>query len=520
MLTERILVVETVDGTLAATLPEALARLCGQTLVGFDGLASHQRHAWDLFLSQTAAMALVRTGEAAAVDDDGAWRGLADPDAWRDRLMALTPEGAGAWSPVVDDLTQPAFMQPPIGAGSLAGYTVAGQTPDEIDVLVTSKNHDVKVARGCAAQERHWLFALCSLQTQQGYSGRGNFGIARMNGGFASRPMVMLTPSKDLPIRFRRGVRAALAARARALALQGGDYCEDGRALLWLTNWDREDPLYLAELDPLFVEVCRRIRLVRSAAGQIVAWGRPSEGARLALPKDTKGNLGDAWTPVSAKEGAALTVGAGGFDYRLVSKIIATTEFQKPAAMVPHPSDNGPLWLHSAVLVRGQGKTEGFHERWLMIPGKAWSTLETPTAERVSRAMVDDAGAAKKALRIGLQSYLQGGPEKLDFKDSRPQPWSDTLDQRIDQAFFDHLFARAAAADDPEDGVSARAWRQHLCTITRQLFAAATDRLDPPQSRRERARAVASRIFEAMLWKARLVRPATPGATAAEEPEQ
>ncbi len=518
MLTERILTIETAEGKLAANLPEALARLCDQTLLGFDGLAAHQRHPWDLFLSQTAAMALVRTGKAADVDDEESWRRLADPDGWRDRLMALTPENPGAWSLVVDDLTQPAFMQPPIEAGSLAGYTIAGQTPDEIDVLVTSKGHDVKAARAGAAQPRDWLFALCTLQTLQGYSGRGNFGIARMNGGFASRPMVMLTPSRDLPTRFRRGVQAALAARAEALRLQGGYYQEDGLPLLWLTRWDPEDRLYLDDLDPLFVEICRRIRLARNAAGQIVAWGRPSERARVDVPKESKGHLSDAWTPISAKDGAALNVQASGFDYRLVRKLIATQEFKRPAAMVPQPADRGALWLHAAVLVRGQGKTEGFHERWLLIPTKARSMVATVTIDRLSKGMIEDADAAKKALWRGLQSFLQGGAEKIDFKDNRPQPWSDTLDQEIDRIFFDHLFNRAAAADeDAEDGISAQAWREELCGITQNVFDKATDRLDPPQSRRERARAIASRTFDAMLWKARLIRRAAADGDTAEE---
>jgi CRISPR system Cascade subunit CasA len=514
MLTERILIIETAEGMLPATLPEALARLCDKTLIAFDGLAAHQRHAWDLFLFQTAAMAVARYGEAEAANDDAAWGGLADPEAWRERLMALTPRCPSAWSLVADDLTQPAFMQPPIGAGSLAGYGIAGQTPDEIDVLVTSKGHDVKAARAGAAQPRDWLFALCTLQTQQGYSGRGNFGIARMNGGFASRPMVMLTPSTDVPTRFRRGVQAALAARAEALQLQGGNYIQGGLAALWLNAWDREESLYLADLDPLFVEVCRRVRLVRNADGQIAAWGRPSEVARVAVSKELKGNLGDAWTPISTKDNAALTVGAGGFDYHLVNRLIASQEFKRPAAMVPHPADQGGLWLHAAVLVRGQGKTEGFHERWLLIPAKAWSLLATETIDRLSKSMIDDAKSAKKALRFGLQSFLQGGPEKIDFKDNRPQPWSETLDQEIDRIFFDHLFARA---EDSEDGVRADAWREALCKTTRDLFTQATNRLDPPQSRRERARAVAFRAFEAMLWKAALIRLAAPEGDTAEE---
>ena len=106
MLTDCIFVIETKVGGVKVTLPEALARLCDGSLVGFEGLAAHQQHAWDLFLYQIAALALVRSGETVAAEDDAAWCRLADAAEWRQRLAALTPGCADtAWSLVVDDLT-------------------------------------------------------------------------------------------------------------------------------------------------------------------------------------------------------------------------------------------------------------------------------------------------------------------------------------------------------------------------------------------------------------------------------
>jgi CRISPR system Cascade subunit CasA len=505
MLTERFFILETTEGALAATLPEALARLCDGSLVGFEGLAAHQQHAWDLFLFQIAALALVRSGEAEAVEDDAAWRRLADAAEWRQRLVTLTPGCSDtAWSLVVDDLTRPAFLQPPIVTGTLNGYAIAGRTPDEIDVLVTAKGHDVKVARASASERLHWLFALVTLQTLQGYSGRGNFGIARMNGGFASRSLVMLTPGRDLPARFRRGVQSALVAHQKALDTDGYYYRDDGLALLWLKAWDTNESLSLKSLDPLFVEVCRRVRLVPDAQGNIVAWGRPSEKPRVAVPKEAKGNLGDAWTPVSAKENAALTVGPAGFDYRLVQRLLSPQEFSKPASMeIPDADPEGGLWLHAAVLVRGQGKTEGLHDRWLLIPQGVQSFIRDPTkAERMAKlsgGMIVQADGAKRALRLGLLKYLQGGAEKIDFDDERPRAWLDALEQRIDGMFFQHLFARVRNDSDLQ---TETAWRKGLETATRDLFAEATTRLSAPECRRERALAVASVTFGGSLRKA------------------
>ena len=511
MLTDNVLPIQTANGAGYASLPEALARLCAGTLIGFDGLAAHQRHGWELFLYQIAALALVRSSEAAAVADDAAWRSLDDLDTWRDRLAALTPGCADtAWSLVVGDLTRPAFLQPPIPTGKLDGFTMAGRTPDEIDVLVTAKGHDVKAARAGAAAAHQWLFALVTLQTMQGYSGRGNFGIACMNGGFGSRPLLTTTPSRNLPARFRRGVQAALQARDRRLASDDSSYHGERRLLLWLDPWDGESSLSLAGLDPLFVEVCRRIRLVRDGEGRATAWGRPSEVARVAVPKEAKGDLGDAWTPVGS--GAALTVGPSGFDYRLLARLLTSGDSDLPPAMEPPPGRKGDLWLHAAVLVRGQGKTEGLHERWLPIPAAAHRALfgaaQTGAAGQLGKQMVADAGAARAALRLGLLALLQGGADKLDQKDERPREWLDRLDGEVDAVFFPHLFQRLAAERGAEDEARAEAaWRHELGRLARTLFDQAIARLSPPDSRRERGLAVASLLFSGQLRKADLAAP-------------
>jgi CRISPR system Cascade subunit CasA len=311
MLYEQDFIVETLDQNLPANLPEALALLCRGHLLSFEGLAAHQRHAWFLFLCQLATLALIHAGEDTAAEEDEAWAALDDAEAWRQRLAALTPGCADtAWSLVVDDPAQPAFMQPPIRQ-ALDRYEVIGRTPDEIDLLVTAKAHDLKPARAGRAGARHWIFALVSLQTQQGYSGRGNFGIARMNGGFASRPMLMLTPSQDLPKRFRRGTQAALAARRKALDQDYSLFRDNGTALLWLEPWDSETSLKLGALDPLFVEICRRLRLQRrDPGGSILALGRPSDVPRVEA-KAAKGNLGDAWrVPPSPLAAAASIIAA------------------------------------------------------------------------------------------------------------------------------------------------------------------------------------------------------------------
>ena len=103
-------------------------------------------------------------------------------------IRGLMPDDL-PWHLVVDDITKPAFMQAP--ARSQAGakdYQNRVTTPDELDMLVTSKNHDLKSAVAQRASVDDWIFALITLQTMEGFGGAGNYGISRMNGGLGNRP--------------------------------------------------------------------------------------------------------------------------------------------------------------------------------------------------------------------------------------------------------------------------------------------------------------------------------------------
>jgi CRISPR system Cascade subunit CasA len=499
MLSDPIFTIETGNGRLRADFPSCLALLAGGHLGEFQGLSAHQRPAWLLFLYQTATLALLRSGADTLTEDDAGWRSLTAPERWRDYLEALAP--ATAWQLVNPDPTQPALLQTP----QSPGYTLLATTPDELDVLITSKNHDVKMARATSASDCEWLFALVTLQTTQGYSGRGNFGVARMNGGFSSRPLVERLPDRTLPAQFRHGVRSALAARAKALSVRPSLFTEDGIALLWLQKWDSEQALPIIRVDPLVVEICRRVRLVRDAAGQITAIGRASETARLDAPKEAKGNLGDAWTPTKSGDGAALTVGSNGFDYRQISHLLNAADFRLPVAAA-----NTNPWLHLAVLARGQGKTEGYHERWVRLPE---GVTEDALGE-ISERMVQEANGAKQALQRALLNLLQGGPEELKFDDKRTSPWLAEADGGIDNIFFRHLYERAAA---PDAVAAHEAWKAALCALVQGLFdRAVAGGISPPGTRRERAHAIAGSVFASMLWRAGL----RPSPTIKSEPEE
>ena len=253
LLDRQLISVETNEGPTKLSLPGALAGLVRGEVHSFRALRAHQWQAWFSFLTQLAAMAVSRHNDGSLPDEASRWREL---------LLELSGGEESAWALVEHDVSRPAFMQSPIPEGSLdeAGYKSDIPTPDGLDMLVTSKNHDVKRHRIRNPDVEHWVYALVTLQTLEGFFGRGNYGIVRMNGGFAARPFVEFTPGLSWSERFRDDVERLVANRAE-IADQF-EFDRAGHALLWLEPWDgaKSGGYSLDDLDPYFLEICRRIR--------------------------------------------------------------------------------------------------------------------------------------------------------------------------------------------------------------------------------------------------------------------
>ena len=168
ILTEPVIRLDLSDGVRKeASLPEVFAALVGDEVVSLPGLRPHQRHAWHAFLVQLGAMAMHRAGRTDLPDIAGEWAGL---------IRGLTPDFPEdePWRLVVEDITKPAFMQAPASSKEKAqDFKAVVATPDQLDMLVTSKNHDLKSSIASRAAADDWLFALVTLQTMEGFGGAG-----------------------------------------------------------------------------------------------------------------------------------------------------------------------------------------------------------------------------------------------------------------------------------------------------------------------------------------------------------
>lgn len=454
------------DGELQrSSLPALFAALVADEVRDFPALRPHQRHPWFAFLVQLAVIALHRAGQNTPWTDAAAWRAA---------LLALTPDDpdGAAWC-LVSPPERPALLQAPVPGENPADWKNLLHAPDELDMLVTSKNHDLKGARARQAEADDWLFALVSLQTQEGFLGAGNYGVSRMNGGFASRPGVGITPVGLFGKRWLADTVHLLGSRHEIAQHHG--YAAHGHALLWLLPWSGQDALAMASLDPLYIELCRRVRLSAEPGppGQLRARVTGSKVARInAKDGNLNGVTGDPWTPVDTAQAKALTVSAAGFDYKLMSRLLTSDGFTHGAAwrLSGWPRDVA-IQVIAQATVRGQGKTEGYHERRLPVPPTLRSLLGGDQRKVVADAAahrIQDIAAVRKLLWSALLTLFANGESDVrnDAISERASRFARPFEQAEDPRFFDDLNAELEAlAEGQTQGPQAQQQRQALAHL-------------------------------------------------------
>lgn len=487
------------------TLPGVFAALVRNEIDDFPALRPHQRHVWHALLVQIAALHLLRSGlpELPATEMD-----------WRAALLALTPNDSdgAAWA-LVTPIDRPAFLQPPVPEGSLSNFAAIA-TPDALDMLVTAKNHDVKQESMHHTRPEHWVFALVSLQTQEGFLGAGNYGVSRMNGGFASRPSLGIAPPGGAGARLVRDARRLIELRPRMLDEYDFYPSTGGSALLWLYPWDGLSAISPRDLDIFYIEVCRRRRLITDEKHGLSAVGISTKSARIDA-KPLKGCTGDGWTPliVDGADRKALTIDAGSFGYKRIAMLVFPRRSTPNAAVraplqeiAPHDDVEGLTVLARGV-VRGQGKTEGFHERRIAISASLRRFLvEQPTDEgaAVAAERVQDAGTiARKVLYPAALTAFTAAPvdgeRKRDDETAKKRAGRtlDAFDQMVDQTFFEALSDELAVVDSKPaaDEVRAR-WLMALMEQARDVLDRCVQSAPAAAMRGYRTRARARDVLE------------------------
>lgn len=458
--------VSDVHGLRQLSLPGLMAALARGEIQSYPAQRAHQRHATHALLCQLAALALHNAQTAALPETESGWSDLLR------NLTSGFPDDE-PWC-LVSPVDKPAFLQAPIPSGNLGELKKLITTPDALDMLVTSKNHDLKQAVMVESSAEDWFFALLTLQTMEGFLGAGNYGVSRMNGGFANRPAVSLAPSGGLSAQWRRDVHRLLALRDKILP--NIYQPKGGLGLVWLEPWDGTNSLNPEQLDPLYIEICRRVR-IQFQQDHYVAYAGSSKAARI---KSTAGGItGDPWAPIvdAGEDSKVLTIDGRGLGYQKMVDLLFSPSLTHALLQDPTEDDDKTgLSIIARALVRGQGKTEGYHERRVQISrktSKGFSVIIHDHAAKIANERVRQAGEMRKAvLKPALFSLFQNGPVQIDFQhkesERRAKLFLDQFDAAIDRDFFDDLWAEI---EDPESEQKIRKnWIHKIFDQTRILL--------------------------------------------------
>jgi CRISPR system Cascade subunit CasA len=504
LLTEPVFRVETPNGRERLSLPQLLAALGLDRVESLPGLQRHQEDAFHIFLCYLAGAVLARESQT-------------DPcqsaEFWLEGIRRLTGrEDDCAWTLVVEDVTLPAFMQAPVPKDELfeKKFSIIKTSSDALDVLPTSKNHDLKSSRAFDAEMDDWVFALISFQTMSGYTAKHQ-GISRMSSGYGSRPYVSLAYNYRLGQQWYRDISKILSVR-RELLSGPWHYKNDGAVFTWIQEWDTKSSLSITQLDPFFIEISRTVRLC-NLDGKTVARTAMEIAPRINA-KDLNGILGDPWTPINLndkKKGqSALTVSSNGLTPELLRNLIFEDGY-KPAAMQLHDAgrEGQACQFTASVLVRGQGTTDGFHQAALPIPGKTGSRLfrRGPDRDRLatlSKTAINDAGQMQnQVLKVALFSFLEGGQniDKIDREKHGIKEWWKTTENQFSEAWSRDYFPWLWRMGEQEDDDAARLeWLKALRDNAETVLDDAINRYPTHSGRFYRSQVKAKSVFFSCLY--------------------
>jgi len=522
LLTDPLFRVVTPDGQTTMSLPALLAALGRDKVESLPGLKRHQEDAFLVFLSQLGAGILARTGESKPAHDE---------KFWRDSIREVTGRKDDlAWTLVVEDVSKPAFMQAPLASGITLEEKAT--TPDELDILVTAKNHDLKMTRISPSNLEDWVYSLISLQTTTCYLGSGNYGVVRMKGQQDARPVVEFRSSDRLGKLWIRNVNVLIGMRHSLLA-PPWKFKERGIFFVWLEKWDFKTPISLEKLDPFFIEIARAYRLIGNN-GSILAKGTTTKGARIdALNPTLKDKrfryMGDPWIPIDRQDGCALKVSESGFTPEFVCEILGVRRdkdggeiYKRPEMMSSIGLESGPAWLYASSLARiKQAKTRGFHSIRIRIPSPLKKSLFGSAKDRDGIAAISDAGLHNaeamwgKVLRPALLTFLKGGPtpkENTNKKGAQKKSggkakdtlsdWLKEAEQRFklewgsEDKFYDWLWNSVAEEKD----AAIKRWAETLKEIAENIFENSIKRLPSRTGRQMRSVVRAESVFKGSLY--------------------
>ncbi len=436
------------------SLPRLIQGLHSEEIKTLTKVPAHQVTLFHSFLCQLSALAVSRhCGNVAPSTTDG----------WYEALLALTNDDEAYWE-LITPAGQPAFMQVCLTEEEAEKNADTVKTNlSSIDLLFDSKNHSVKKGVGENATAEEWIYGLVAVQGGAGYGGNRHYGSVRLRSGNASRPFMGLVPidGHDMSVHAGKWVKRDVEAIVKRRQTNDPDKLDEYKksALMWLQDWDgTPGHIELEDLDPHFIEVCKRIKLTHTESGAIGAYSLSTTGRRIKTPEGYEGAGDDPWAPteiVSRKSGsgseeiarnATVNPGERGIDYRLIMDLMMNDgRYNKP--FLADLREDADVALMLEFTGRGKCKTHGHHSRVVSLPRRITNAFERPGMKEQVNEMLSFIKDAENIARGALTLYFYNGDhKKRERAGSRPalltnalSALCDDITRQIDRGFFRHL---------------------------------------------------------------------------------
>lgn len=163
--------------------------------------------------------------------------------------------------------------------------------------------------------------------------------------------------------------------------------------------------------------------------------------------------------PVDSAAAKALTITARGFDYKLSSELLLGSKYRKPCAQEWLTTDDveGVHFVAQGV-TRGQGKTEGYHERRIPISRtirKAFQTQKTDALAKLAEERIAAIAEIQKILWTALVALFNKGAkdetgkakDASDAIKNRAALFAQPFEAECDAQFFLELTEEIEAED-------------------------------------------------------------------------
>jgi CRISPR system Cascade subunit CasA len=340
-------------------------------------MRAHQAPAVESALALFAAHALEVAGRAFGPHTEDEWAKMLQD-------LAVQQGAPQFWDLAGTDVGTAAFMQPALLVPALAKKLVA--SPAELDVLVASKNHDIKQDELLQPAPWHWVCALITGQTCAGYGGKSLYGVMRMNSGTGVRTF-LAGYNDDTPFgRWSEDVTRLLRLWKRLHEDNSFGFRPDGVRLVAAVPWDGSSPLSLSDLHPGAVEIARPTRLSYAADGKLTAHTGGTQVTRIAA-SEQRGNVADAWTALARDDKGvkALSSGDRSFTWQNFVSALFSPETALLSELSRDVDTSREVTQRFRAVSRSQQGTHGYQDFSFTFPAKVARRLFGPAAPVTER---------------------------------------------------------------------------------------------------------------------------------------